>query len=82
MCKQMTGLIRQMNVSPLAKKVYQFMLSNGGSVSAREALLDMDITSASLARRITELHRAGFKIEHRKQLNRATGKEYTRYVAL
>jgi predicted ArsR family transcriptional regulator len=78
---KMKTMINQINVSPLAKKVYQFMLSNGGSISAREALLDLDITSASLARRITELHRAGYAIEHRQQVNRATGKPYTRYVA-
>jgi len=80
MCNGHKAMVTQMNVSPLAKKVYDFMLSNGGSISAREALLDLDITSASLARRITELHRAGYKIEHRKLVNRATEKDYTRYV--
>jgi biotin operon repressor len=80
MCNGLKKMITQMNVTPLAKKVYDHMLSNGGSISAREALLDLDITSASLARRITELSRAGYKIEHRKQVNRATEKSYTRYV--
>jgi hypothetical protein len=75
------GLSSMINVSPLAKKVYQFMLTNGGSISSREAYLDLDITSASLARRITELKRAGYKVEAQRLINPATEKQYTRYVA-
>ncbi len=76
----MNGLADMMNVTPLAKKVFNFMLDNGGSISAREALMDLDITSASLARRITELSRAGYRINRRRQINPSTGKPYTRYM--
>ncbi len=49
-------------------------------ISAREALLDLTMTSATLARRICDLEEAGFKIERVKKKHPTTGRRYTRYV--
>ena len=64
-------------MTPLAKKILEHMLSQG-SISAREALLDLDVTSASLTRRITEISKEYVVVRERKT-NPATGKRYTRY---
>lgn len=69
---------RYMNLTPQAKRVASFIRENG-SVSARDAMLDMQMTSATLARRICDLETAGFKINRLKRQNKATKRFYTRY---
>jgi DNA-binding MarR family transcriptional regulator len=49
-------------------------------ISAREALLDLAMTSATLARRVCDLEEAGFKIERVRKQHPVTGRRYTRYV--
>ena len=83
-----------MSLTPLSRKVVDFALGNGGAISAREALLDLDITSASLTRRLTEIESHGtwgqnqegtdvfcptYKVTRQRKHNPNTGKRYTRY---
>lgn len=71
-------LVIAMNLSPLAKKIILHM-QKAGSISARDAFTDLDITSASLTRRITDITEAGIPIKRASKINPATGKRYTRY---
>jgi len=66
------------STSPQAVKVLQYMERNG-SISAREATMDLDVTSATLARRICDLEAEGVPITRQRKTNPATGKRYTRY---
>ena len=66
------------SLTPLAKKVYQHM-QRAGSISAREAMNDYGITSASLARRICDIEEAGFKVKRERREHPLTGQNYTRY---
>lgn len=65
-------------LTPLAQKVYQHM-NRAGSISAREAMADHGITSASLARRIVDIEEAGFKINRERRTHPLTNQQYTRY---
>lgn len=66
-------------LTPLAKKIYQHM-KRAGSISAREAMADHGITSASLARRICDLEDAGIKVERDRRIHPLTRQSYTRYA--
>lgn len=55
-------------------------MEQAGSISAREAMLDHDMTSATLARRICDLEEQGHKIIRERKHNSITGKPYTRYT--
>lgn len=66
------------NLTPLCKTVFQHM-KRCGSISAREAMSDHGVTSASLARRICDLEAEGFKIKRTRKEHPLTGKAYTRY---
>lgn len=73
-----------MKLTPLAQRIVSFAEGNGGTISAREALLDLDITSSSLTRRITEIELFGrpgyhYEVERERKVNSATRKRYTRY---
>jgi len=61
-----------------AKEVLNY-LQKKGSASAREALLDIDITSASLARRITELRDNKYPITSVQKTHPISGRRYTVY---
>lgn len=66
-------------LSPLAKRVLQYIERNG-SISAQEAFLYLDGTpSGSLTRRITELEENGIEIARVTKFNPVTGRRYTRY---
>lgn len=65
-------------LNPLAKKVYQHM-QRAGSISAREAMADHGITSASLARRICDIEAAGFPIKRDRRTHPLSNQRYTRY---
>jgi len=65
-------------MTPQAKNLLNHLKATG-SITAREALLDLDMTSATLARRICDLEEAGYWIVREPKVNPATGKRYTRY---
>lgn len=67
-----------LSLAPLAQKVVQHM-RRAGSISAREAMADHGITSASLARRICDIEAAGFSVKRDRRTHPLTGQEYTRY---
>ena len=64
-----------------AYAVYRYM-KKAGSISARDAFVDLDMTSASLARRICDLEKQGYSILRTQKPNPATGRRYTRYSLL
>lgn len=61
-----------------AQKVYRHM-ADTGSISAREAMDDYSMTSATLTRRICDLEEDGFKIIRERKSHPLTGLKYTRY---
>ncbi|WP_339771467.1 helix-turn-helix domain-containing protein [uncultured Pseudosulfitobacter sp.] len=67
-----------MNLTRLAKTIVAYMEKNG-SISARAAAADLDITSASLTRRLTDIEDAGIPIKRERRVHPVTGKRYTRY---
>jgi len=67
-------------LTPLARKVLNYMTHNEGGISAREAQADLDVTSASLSRRIVELEAFGWAIVHERKVHPVTEKRYTRYT--
>lgn len=68
------------NITETHVKIYDAAQANGGSLSAREAFLDLDMTSATLSSRICEMERLGaFSINRERRTNEVTGKAYTRY---
>lgn len=66
------------NLSPLSRTIYQHM-SRASSVTAREAMNDYGVTSASLARRIKDIEEEGFVITRERRTHPITGHKYTRY---
>ena len=65
-------------LAPQALKVYRHM-DRTGSISARDAMDDYSMTSATLARRICDLEEAGFKIRRVRKTHPISGLRYTRY---
>lgn len=65
-------------LTPLARKILQHM-RRAGSISAREAMADHGITSASLARRICDIEACGFAVNRDRRTHPITGQKYTRY---
>ncbi len=62
-----------------SKLVYRHM-DRAGSISARDAMDDYGITSATLARRICDIEAEGFKVYRDRRIHPITGKRYTRYA--
>lgn len=69
---------RFINLSPLARTIYRHM-QRAGSISAREAMADMGITSASLARRICDIEAEGFAVRRERRVHPVSQQPYTRY---
>jgi len=65
--------------SPQAFKVLLMMERNDFSITAREAMMDLDMTSATLSRRICDLEDLGVRITREQRKNPMSGKRYTRY---
>ena len=65
-------------MAPREYAVYRYMKKTG-SISARDAIIDLDMTSATLARRIVDLERHGYTILRHQKEHPATGRLYTRY---
>lgn len=72
------GPPRYSNLSDQAQLVYRHMV-RAGSISAREAMDDHGITSATLARRICDIEEEGFGVNRDRRVHPITGKRYTRY---
>jgi len=66
------------NLSPQCRTVIAHM-EKAGSISYRDAFTDLDMTSATLASRISQIDKAGIPIKRESKINPATGKRYTRY---
>lgn len=64
---------------PLSRTVYLHM-KRAGSISARDAMADHGITSASLARRICDIEAEGFEIKRDRRVHPLTQRPYTRYT--
>jgi len=67
------------DVFPQAMAVLRAMQRNDFSITAREAMLDLDMTSATLSRRMCDLEEAGVEIVRERKVNPVTCKRYTRY---
>jgi hypothetical protein len=65
-------------LSPQARKIYDHMKS-AGSISAREAMADYGITSATLARRVCDIEEQGFLVERETRDHPIHKRRYTRY---
>jgi DNA-binding MarR family transcriptional regulator len=61
-----------------ALKVYRH-IERTGSISARDAMDDYSMTSATLARRICDLEVAGFYVTRVRKQHPISGLRYTRY---
>ena len=72
------SLATLINLSPQARKIHDHMV-RAGSISARDAMGDYGITSATLARRICDLEGAGIAILRERKTHPIHKREYTRY---
>lgn len=61
-----------------AHKIYTHM-RRAGSISARDAMDDYSITSATLAARICDLEKAGIPVNRIRKQHPITRRRYTRY---
>ena len=68
-------------LSDQQNRIVRYMSFNKGTISAREATADLDITSATLSSRICELERKGFAFDRVRKVHPVTLKKYTRYQA-
>ncbi|WP_354434989.1 helix-turn-helix domain-containing protein [Martelella mangrovi] len=71
-------MARSLNMTPQARLLFAHM-DRTGSISAREAMADYGITSASLARRVCDMEQHGIAIVRSIKTHPITGKQYTRY---
>ncbi|CUA90977.1 Helix-turn-helix domain [Chelatococcus sambhunathii] len=74
----MSALAALLNLSPQARKIHDHMVK-AGSISAREAMADYGITSATLARRICDIEEAGFVVKREQRVHPIHKRKYTRY---
>jgi DNA-binding MarR family transcriptional regulator len=65
-------------LSAQAQTVLQYM-RRAGTISARDAMADLDMTSATLSRRICDIEQEGFRVIRERRQHPVTGKRYTRY---
>lgn len=72
-------MIAAFDLSPQARAIVAHMLKTG-SISARDALIDLGIGGNSLTRRIGDIKEAGIAVEHERKIHPTTGQRYTRYV--
>ncbi len=66
-------------LSPQAQDIVKY-IRKAGSISARDAVNDLGITSSVLTRRLTDIERAGFKVVRTRKVHGVTQKRYTRYT--
>lgn len=77
--KGANGQRRLSNLTDQAQLVFRHM-QRAGSISARDAMNDHGITSATLSRRICDIEEEGFVVDRERRTHPITGKLYTRYV--
>lgn len=65
-------------LTPQAYGLFNYLLRSK-DITAREATIDLDMTSATLARRICDLEEAGLKIKRHRERHPVTLKRFTRY---
>lgn len=70
---------QRLALSPQANRLARYIIRTG-SVSAREAMIDLDMTSATLARRVCDLEEVGIAVIRERRRHPASGKAYTRYA--
>jgi len=74
----LNNLAVAINLTPLARTIFAHM-ERAGSISAREAMADYGITSATLSRRICDIEEAGIAIHRERKKHPITNRLYTRY---
>jgi hypothetical protein len=78
---QALTMTQEMMLCPQARALHRYMRRVGRrGVSARDAMLDLGMTSATLARRICDLEGVGVAIDRVRKVHPVTGRRYTRYV--
>ncbi|GGD03294.1 hypothetical protein GTQ45_01895 [Pyruvatibacter mobilis] len=65
-------------LSPLCNKIVRHM-TRRGYITARDAMLDYGITSASLSRRICDIEETGYIIRRVRTVHPINKQRYTRY---
>lgn len=71
-------LVSILGLSPQARTIYDH-IKKAGSISAREAMSDYGITSATLARRICDIEEAGIPVLRETREHPIHKRKYTRY---
>lgn len=72
--------LQEFALGPQPKRLFSYLAKvPRHSISAREALHDLDMTSATLSRRICDLKECGVNIRAERCVHPTTGKRYTRY---
>lgn len=71
-------LAKAVNLSPQCRQIVNHMLK-AGSISAREAMLDLDIGGNALTRRIVDIEGSGLEVIRDRKKHPTTNKLYTRY---
>lgn len=70
-----------MNMNAQTNLVYKHMVKTGpDGITARDAMADYGITSATLARRICDIEEAGVEITRIRKKHPIHGRRYTKYV--
>ncbi len=66
-------------LTPQAQDIVKY-IRKAGSISARDAVNDLGITSSVLTRRLTDIERSGFTVVRTRKVHGVTQKKYTRYT--
>lgn len=74
----MSTHIDMAELRPLEKKIIKH-IQRAGHISARDAMMDYGITSASLTRRICDMEEIGINFKRERRVHPITGQKYTRY---
>jgi DNA-binding HxlR family transcriptional regulator len=69
---------RALNLTPQAKKIVTHLIK-AGDITARDAMADYGITSASLTRRFTEIEKEGIPISREQRVHPIHQRKYTNY---
>lgn len=75
------GLYRYVRLSPQQNKIIKAMKKSPDGISAVDAMISLDgMSSATLAKRVSELVRKGLNITRTQKRNPVTGTLYTKYA--
>lgn len=71
---------KALHLSPLARRVYDYMDKHHG-ITAKSAFMNLGrLTSGSLTRRIVDIERAGIAVNRRQFKDPIVGRQYTLYT--